>query len=192
MHSPFPANLKPFGARPAIAMRLKELWCPLAPDERFAKLAALRRHLRVDEETRYPPLTWRQIREMREGGIRFGSHTVYHSILPKVDQKVVAFELRDSKRRLESVLQESCALFAYPDGKHNELSTAVVKSSGYKSAVTQDFGCNQNTKSRLLLKRIEIPFNDPMPSFRGRVSLALPIGNAAMDHYAERARTCAE
>jgi peptidoglycan/xylan/chitin deacetylase (PgdA/CDA1 family) len=173
IEAPFKATLDSLAARSAVARQIKKEWSPLPPMERFEKLKELREHLRVDEAPNNFPLTWAQVHEMQSGGIRFGSHTVYHSILSEVDQTVVAQELRDSKHRIEAELQEPCALFAYPDGKHNGLSKAALGLCGYQAAVTQDPGCNNNTNEWLELKRIEIPFNDPIPSFRCRTSLAL-------------------
>ena len=65
-------------------------------------------------------------------------------------------------------------MFAYPDGKHNRISKAVLESCGYQVAMTQNLGFNTDATHRLELKRIEIPFDDSMPSFRGRVCLSLP------------------
>ncbi len=173
LDSPFRAGLNNFAERSAVARKLKKSWSSLPPRERFEKLTLLRQHLRMDEETHYPPLTWDQIRVMQQGGIRFGSHTTYHSILSAVDPTIMTQELADSKCRLEAELQEPCVLFAYPDGKHYGLSKAALESCGYQVAVTQDFGSNYGIKNQLELKRIEIPFHDPMPSFCARVSLAL-------------------
>lgn len=173
MEAPFQADLKNFAARSIVAQQLKKDWSPLPPLERFERLATLRKHLKVNEETHYPALTWDQVREMRNTGIHFGSHTVYHSILPMVDQTVLVPEVQDSKYRIETELQELCMLFAYPDGKHNTLSKAVLESYKYQVAVTQDTGYNHDMKSQFTLKRIEVPFNDSMPSFRCRSSYAL-------------------
>lgn len=177
MEAPFRSELNNIAARSIVARQIKKDFSPLSPEERFEKLAALRKHLHVDEGTNYRPLTWDQVRKMREGGIRFGSHTIYHSILPAVDQNVLVLELQDSKCRIEAELQELCVLFAFPDGKHNALSIAALESYGYQVAVTQDAGYNHDLKSWFMLKRIEIPFNDPLPSFRCRTSLTLTSDN---------------
>lgn len=190
IEAPFKADIKGLAARVVIAQQLKKEWSPLPPGERFKRLTDLRRHLRVDEVPRNLPLTWGQVQEMQSDGVCFGSHTVYHSILSKMDQAVLAQELQDSKHRLETELQEPCVLFAYPDGKHNGLSRAALAAYGYQAAVTQDFGCNQDAKELLELKRIEIPFNDPMPSFRGRVSLVLRPTLRIGQHSSQVASPC--
>lgn len=176
MELPIQAELKSLSARSLVVRQLKKALSPLPPGLRFEQLAALRSHLRVGGETQYPPLTWDQVREMQNGGLHFGAHTAYHSILPAVDPMIMMPELRDSKRRIEAEVQEACVLFAYPDGKHSEASRTALESCGYQVAVTQDFGCNDELIGRLKLKRIEVPFDDPMPSFRARVSLSLHLG----------------
>ena len=173
METPIKADLNNHNSRSDIARHLKKTWSPLSPVERFDRLAGLRRHLRVDDKSHYLPLSWEQIHEMWKGGIDFGSHTVYHSILTEVDQTISMRELQDSKCRLESELQEPCVLFAYPDGKHNSESKEALELCGYQAALTQDFGFNPDANSMLELKRIEIPYHDPFPSFRSRVSFAL-------------------
>jgi peptidoglycan/xylan/chitin deacetylase (PgdA/CDA1 family) len=151
--------------------RLKRAWSILPPQERFSKLAALREYLGVKDDTRYPPLTWTQVREMQKEGISFGSHTVYHSIFPAVDDDVVEMELRDSKQRIESELQEPCNLFAYPDGKHSATACRLVETLDFKVALTQDRGSNSKESNLFAMKRIEIPFNETLSTFICRSSL---------------------
>ncbi len=148
-------------------------FAPLQPEKRFMEIAAFRNHLQVEDQTRHPPLTWQQIREMRSGGIDFGSHTVFHSILPETDDDVCAAEIRDSKHRMEEELQEPCLSFAYPNGNHGVREKELLESEGYRFAVTQDFGVNETKTDPLILSRIEVPYHDPLATFRARVSCGL-------------------
>jgi peptidoglycan/xylan/chitin deacetylase (PgdA/CDA1 family) len=173
IETPFRAELRSLAARGVLARKLKKDWSPLSPVERFERLSELRKHLGVDENTSYAPLTWNQVHKMRTSGICFGSHTVFHSILPDVDNSVVEQELMESKQRLEAKLQEPCVLFAYPDGKHDLNSRNKVATYEFLTAVTQDKGINQNADKQLELKRIEIPFHDPFVTFRLRASIAI-------------------
>jgi len=172
METPYRAELGTLDQRAVVARDLKKSWGSLPPMERFERLKQFRQHLRVNEDTHYPPLTWNQIHEMKAQGVQFGSHTVYHSILPKVKESVILKESNGSKQRIENVLHAPCQLFAYPDGKHNLPSKKILLSAGYLAAVTQDKGFNLDADNFLELKRIEVPFHDPMSSYRVRVSLA--------------------
>lgn len=170
---PISAPLKGRTARANAAALLKRRFASLAPQERFAELASLRRALRVVESNTYLPLTWRQVREMSAAGVRFGSHTCYHSILPMVERTIATEELLASKERVEAELQLPCTEFAYPDGKHNPSTAAAVLACGYDVALTQDLGFNQGSEHRLALRRVEVPWHDPLQTFRCRTSLSL-------------------
>lgn len=171
--SPFDYRLESWESRAELSRNLKVLYANLAPSDRLEALQELQQHLGVETQTKYPPLSWDQVREMKNKGIEFGSHTVYHSILPAVSHRVLLQELADSKARLETELEEPCVLFAYPDGKHSKATSVALQESGYRIAVTQDYGWNSPTTNRLSMQRIEVPFHDPLPTFRCRVSTAL-------------------
>lgn len=170
---PFHADLRSHTAKSAVLEKLKKVWAPLSPEERFSRLIALRKYLRVDNSSQYLPLSWDQAREMQSGGLTFGSHTVYHSIVSQTDSPVTNEELLHSKQRIEEELQVPCNFFAYPDGGHNAQAAAAVKSAGYLGALTQNRGHNTILTDPLLLCRLEVPYHDPMVTFRARVSADL-------------------
>lgn len=170
---PFCADLRGCPAKLAALKKLKNDWSLLSQEARFYKITELRKHLHVDNSTQYFPLTWDQIREMQKNGIVFGSHTVYHSIISKTDLAVTDQETRNSKQRIEEMLQVPCDFFAYPDGGYNIDSAHSVKSAGYLGALTQDRGNNTARTDPFLLNRLEIPFHDPIVTFRVKVSEAI-------------------
>jgi peptidoglycan/xylan/chitin deacetylase (PgdA/CDA1 family) len=59
-------------------------------------------------------LTWNEVRELRQAGIQFGSHTVNHPRLVELPWREIAEELRESKQELEQQLGEPVTTFAYP------------------------------------------------------------------------------
>lgn len=62
-------------------------------------------------------LTWEQITEMKKSGlISFGSHTITHASLSKLNETEIVNELKESKRLLEEKLQQKINCFAYPKG----------------------------------------------------------------------------
>jgi len=81
-------------------------------------------------------LSWEQIREMAKYGISFGSHTVSHPDLTKLDRKYVEYELRDSKQALEQKLGREVKYLSYPFGKYNSMITEETKTVGYQNAFT--------------------------------------------------------
>jgi len=80
--------------------------------------------------TEYAPVTWNQIREMNQNGIKFGAHTVHHPILSRVPFHIAREEILESKNQLEKELQHPINWFAYPQGgpaDFNDRIKAIVK-----------------------------------------------------------------
>ena len=94
------------------------------------------------------PLTWDEIREMRESGlISIGSHTATHSILSRCTFEEQQKELMLSQQRITEELKEECILFAYPNGQlvdYNQQTIKILKESGYLGAVTTVVGYANN------------------------------------------------
>jgi peptidoglycan/xylan/chitin deacetylase (PgdA/CDA1 family) len=84
-------------------------------------------------------LSWDEVRTMREGGISFGGHTVTHPILSNTTIKEAAYEIGQSKRRIEEELGERITTFAYPNGKPADFNADTInllKQNNYTCAVT--------------------------------------------------------
>ena len=80
-------------------------------------------------------LRWREVREMQEHGISFGSHLLRHKDLTSLSAAEAKQELEGSKRLIEERVGAECTNFCYPWGKHNERSVTAVKDAGYEDAV---------------------------------------------------------
>jgi len=65
--------------------------------------------------------------------------------------------LKNSKHRLEEVLERKVEHFCYPNGLLNENVQKAVKDAGYKSATTTNYGFNTRQRNRFLLARIDAP-----------------------------------
>ena len=99
-------------------------------------------------------ITWEQAREMAAAGIEIGSHTVTHPILTQLDPAQLDYELRQSRSRLEHVLDREVALFCYPNGDYNARVRGAVERAGYRIAVTTEGGLNNRSSDPLVLRRI--------------------------------------
>ena len=89
-------------------------------------------------------LNWEEVREMRRGGMNFGAHTVSHPSLPYIPMEEARAEILQSKKILETQLNEPIVHFCYPNpgGMLNftpEIK-ALVKDAGFESAATSQFG----------------------------------------------------
>jgi len=130
---------------------------------------------------RTPMLSWSEIKEMRAGGIRIGSHTRTHPILSRVNPAELKDEIFGSKSELESELREPIKGFAYPNGALSDYDTntlTMLQQSGYGYAVTTQAGFNTVEVNPFELKRGQ-PWQTDMDLFRfafflQRHGLALP------------------
>lgn len=130
---------------------------------------------RADQASGSSMLTWDMVREMADQDVSIGSHTMSHPILSRESRERVRLELRDSKTRLETVLQRAVDAFAYPNGRSEDFNDMVVeeaKEAGYSSAVTTMPGINTAATDSFMLKRIEV-HNRMCSDVRGRFSPAL-------------------
>jgi peptidoglycan/xylan/chitin deacetylase (PgdA/CDA1 family) len=85
-------------------------------------------------------LSYDEILEMSEYGIEFGSHTVNHLHLDKIPLQEVEYEVEESKKQIENLLQKDCRVFAYPAGFFNEVARGSVEKAGYLAAFTTVYG----------------------------------------------------
>jgi peptidoglycan/xylan/chitin deacetylase (PgdA/CDA1 family) len=83
-------------------------------------------------------LSWKQVKEMSKYGIGFGSHTVNHPDLTKIDPAGggVEYELKKSKEVLEDKLGKEVSFLSYPFGRYNRFVQEEAKRLGYKRAYT--------------------------------------------------------
>ena len=104
-------------------------------------------------------LSKKQMLEMSQYGIEFGSHSITHSSLISLNQKELIKEIKNSKKQIEKVIKKEVSLFAYPYGDYN-LNVLESTQFNYKGAVTVLPGpVKSNYDNVYLMRRIPI-FND--------------------------------
>jgi peptidoglycan/xylan/chitin deacetylase (PgdA/CDA1 family) len=160
-------------ARREAAISFLEHLKTLPMEERDAQIDQLRDELEVQAFAGAADimLTWSQVKEMHRQGIAFGSHTVTHPILSKVPLERAKWEIVESKQTLENVLQTEVNTFAYPNGKPEDYSPAIVdlvREAGYKGAVTTVLHGNLSDDDPFQLRRIR-SWEPDIPSFAFRL-----------------------
>ena len=96
--------------------------------------------------TAFACLTWSEVKEARQVGMRFGSHTVHHPRLYELPWPEIEAELRDSRAELEHQLSRPAHSFAYPyaypgaDGAFCGRLRETLIGCGYHSCVTTILG----------------------------------------------------
>lgn len=102
-------------------------------------------------------LTGKQLKEMSDYGIEFGSHTVNHLELPKLTNLEIVSELTESKKTLEKILNKEILSFCYPRGAYTPEVSVAVKKAGYSTAVlTRNNITHKIPESLLALERISL------------------------------------
>lgn len=112
-------------------------------------------------------LTWEQIRTMQAAGVSFGTHTMTHPVVSRLNDEDLQWELGESKRLLEERLQRRVLDFAFPFGKTEECGESALDCLarlGYRSGVTMEAGINYPGTAPFALRRV---------SFGEEISLSL-------------------
>jgi peptidoglycan/xylan/chitin deacetylase (PgdA/CDA1 family) len=99
-------------------------------------------------------LRWREIREMRDLGIDFGSHTLTHPDLTRLDRNSIEYEIRRSKEIIEDNLGIPVCSFAYPYGKYNA-ETIEVAQQYFVCACSDDLGLLTKESKPYALERVD-------------------------------------
>jgi len=99
-----------------------------------------------------------EIQEMQSSGlITFGSHSLFHPILPKCNDAKAAKEINLSKENIEAITGSKCDLLSFPNGEYSERDIRLCQKAGYRAAVTLDVGFNKPGCDLFRLKRISVP-----------------------------------
>ena len=94
----------------------------------------------VAEPEPYRPMTWDQVRELRDAGMEIGSHSVSHARLACVPAERAFGELEQSKQTIERELDATVSLLAYPAGSHSQDAVDLAQEAGYAAAFTTASG----------------------------------------------------
>ena len=103
-----------------------------------------------------PMSSWRQLAELRDGGVEIGSHSHEHVALDVVGVQRAALELVNSKLVLEDRLGTPVDSFAYPYGYHTPAVKSLVQRVGYTSACAVKNALSHRADDRFALARSTI------------------------------------
>ena len=129
-------------------------------------------------------MTWDDVRQLADTpGITFGSHTVTHQHLTRFSPDETKREVTHSKEHLEKEIGRPITLFSYPKGDFNDNVIAEVKSAGYTSAVTIEYGQNNIHSDPFRLRRVIAPNQSGMRFSMGMKLRASPFGEFLRKSY---------
>lgn len=107
-------------------------------------------------------LSLADITEMSGHGIEFGSHSMNHELLHKLSPQEVEYEVEESRRQIENLVQQPCKVFAYPAGFYTETAQEAVRKAGYIAGFSSIYGPTENLDI-YALNRTEILRRDRFP-----------------------------
>ncbi len=85
-----------------------------------------------------------QVKQLVDGGMTVGGHTISHPILAHIDEATARDEIAEGRDRLHAITGRAVELFAYPNGRpmvdYVPATVEVVRSLGFKAAVTTGWG----------------------------------------------------
>jgi peptidoglycan/xylan/chitin deacetylase (PgdA/CDA1 family) len=116
-------------------------------------------------------LSWDEVREMVKTGIEFGSHTVTHPILSRVDADRLRIETYESKAHIEREIGQRVLSFAYPAGtqkRRDEAARTMVENCDYRFAVAYDQRVERKP-DRYALPRIHVDREQSLSLFRANL-----------------------
>jgi hypothetical protein len=136
---------------------------PLSEEARESSIERLAFDLRVKLPERppaeYSAINWGQAREMADGGVEIGSHTLTHPILTGLGDERLREEVGQSRERIQTALGRKVETFCYPNGDYDIRTLREVARAGYRLAVTTDVGLNNERNDPLALRRIHGEFD---------------------------------
>ncbi len=105
-------------------------------------------------------MSWQEIREMGQGGMTIGAHTLTHPNLPGMPPEEAAAEIGGSKTLIEEKIETPVLHFAYPNGRgvshFNDPVREMVRKAGFLSSVTSINGPVCKDDDPFTLKRLGI------------------------------------
>jgi len=120
-------------------------------------------------------LTWAEVRELFNNDISFGSHTVTHPELSRLNHKDVEFEIRQSKKTIEDNLGETIDTFSYPFKFPDENKAfikdlrEILKRNEYSYGVSTRIGTTSIKDDIYFMKRIPINSDDDISLFKAKL-----------------------
>lgn len=109
-----------------------------------------------------PLMDKKAIRNLWAQDIVFGSHSLTHPLLTRIDRERQRQEINESKSALEDLLTTEIRYFCYPSGDYDKAVVDMVREAGYQAALTCDRGAATPDDTPLTLPRKAVSFGDSL------------------------------
>lgn len=117
-------------------------------------------------------MSWDQVRQMRDWGLHFGSHTRNHVNLAEVDDETALMELRGSLDDIRTELGEEEVSIAYPYGRKHHITDArraMMKEVGYAACFSAYGGLNTKEFNKFDIRRTGVNWAFDLATLRARL-----------------------
>ena len=119
---------------------------------------------------RYKHITKEELLEIHNGGMEIGSHTLSHRMLTALDKNEAEKEIKGSKEKLESLLDDKIVSISYPFSRFNQSVLELTEKAGYSFGVASLYFRKLQEKYQLLgIKRFNIYRIDGKKAFQKKV-----------------------
>lgn len=127
------------------------------------------RWLNGPHEHELTPMSWSELRTLKDAGWEIGSHTGSHPHLTASDERSLTDELERSKTSCERNLGCSCTSIAYPYGDVDERVAASAERAGYHAGAALP-GHRLGPRQALMWPRIGVYQVDDFHRFQLKIS----------------------
>jgi peptidoglycan/xylan/chitin deacetylase (PgdA/CDA1 family) len=101
-------------------------------------------------------MTGEEVRNISDDLVVIGAHTVTHPTLPAHLYETQYYEIAESRRACEELIDSPVNAFAYPFGDHDDATVSAVRQAGFAFACTVDAGVVRAGTDPIRLPRIYI------------------------------------
>jgi peptidoglycan/xylan/chitin deacetylase (PgdA/CDA1 family)/folate-dependent phosphoribosylglycinamide formyltransferase PurN len=117
-------------------------------------------------------MSWNQVRQMRDWGLHFGSHTRNHVNLAEIGDDLALEELEGSFNDIRKELGQEQVFIAYPYGRKHHITAArvdMMKKLGYAACFSAYGGLNASDLDLFNIRRIGVNWAFDMTALQARL-----------------------
>ncbi|SHH41600.1 polysaccharide deacetylase family protein [Massilia sp. CF038] len=117
-------------------------------------------------------MSWDQVRQMRDWGLHFGSHTRNHVNLAEIDDALAHEELAGSLADIRAELGQEQVYIAFPYGRKKHITPARIETMrelGYGACFSAYGGLNDASMDRFNIRRIGVNWAFDLTTLQARL-----------------------
>jgi methionyl-tRNA formyltransferase/peptidoglycan/xylan/chitin deacetylase (PgdA/CDA1 family) len=117
-------------------------------------------------------MNWAQVRQMRDWGLHFGSHTRNHVNLAEIDDQLALEELQGSLNDIRKELDQEQVFIAFPYGRKKHITAArvdMMKKLGYAACFSAYGGLNGSDIDLFNIRRIGVNWAFDLTTLHARL-----------------------